>query len=972
MAKVFIGNIKGPQGDDFTYEDFTEEQLAALTGPPGDDGDDGVTFTPSVDAEGNLSWTNDGGKENPAATNIRGPAGEADYTKVAEYEASAKEAAEAAASSAESAATSANDAAKSANAASASEETAGISAGEAKGHESSARTYALDAIDKAEEARIHSNNASKSAEEAATSAEEALESMRFAAESAGEALLGATQAADSANAAEESAVRAESAVGKGIFYIEGTGTTAGTWLGSHEDITEYYPGLVIAYKLNVAGASTTTLNINGLGAVPVVRNVSTAVSTAYAVGCVLILTYTEDSGTARWKIAEYDSDAKVSQRSITADNAYPLLFKYAAGNTSTSNTSAYAGFNNAMYVNPATGELVTPNITALGERVTALESAGGYEVPDYWADAVDAVVEQITAYQDAAGSQLVCFGLCSDMHVHWPYPTDNNYCLNIGHLAAAVMDRCGIPLFVNCGDVLTNTVYDTEAEVIRAFNWAWDNYLDLIGAERLLLVAGNHDGAYKTIGTKDYAKNMKPALLNRYLYKDQQMDFRRVWGASGKYFYIDNKPQLTRIIMLNSHDQEWGEDADGKALCSTMSGGYRQEQMDWLIEALDVPEGWSIVIASHVPPTAKLPTSYSGTRGYDIVRGIVSAYADRSTYSGSYTYDSTKGEGAWANMDVSVDFAEAKGAVVGWFCGHCHRDAIITGDLPFPIVTITCAGNFSYDDTEPDRTFGSATETALDFVCIDKSAKKLHAVRLGIGVDEDGIRTVTYASDFTITNYLTNVTSDNAETKANEGDSYVANLTAPDGYALETVTVTMGGADITSTAYSDGVVSIESITGDVVITAEAVSTDPFALTASNWTVNGSSGNITVDASGVTIEKASANGRFVTCKNVFTRKAGTYSFSFKTNGQSANNYGMAGVRCFDASGNILTDVAVYTPNHSKSYNTAFSAFLMSTGYASFTFTLSEAVATFQFVFAPGTQIAVDSTATFSDFNLVEPS
>lgn len=40
-------------------------------------GKDGTTFTPSVSADGILSWANDGGKENPASVNIKGPAGEA-------------------------------------------------------------------------------------------------------------------------------------------------------------------------------------------------------------------------------------------------------------------------------------------------------------------------------------------------------------------------------------------------------------------------------------------------------------------------------------------------------------------------------------------------------------------------------------------------------------------------------------------------------------------------------------------------------------------------------------------------------------------------------------------------------------------------------------------------------------------------------------------------------------------------------
>ena len=51
-------------------------------GTNGTDGKDGTTFTPSVSAAGDLSWSNDGGKANPAPINIKGPQGApgADYT----------------------------------------------------------------------------------------------------------------------------------------------------------------------------------------------------------------------------------------------------------------------------------------------------------------------------------------------------------------------------------------------------------------------------------------------------------------------------------------------------------------------------------------------------------------------------------------------------------------------------------------------------------------------------------------------------------------------------------------------------------------------------------------------------------------------------------------------------------------------------------------------------------------------------
>ena len=46
-------------------------------GQNGEPGQNGATFTPSVSTDGVLSWTKDGGKENPASVNLKGPAGEA-------------------------------------------------------------------------------------------------------------------------------------------------------------------------------------------------------------------------------------------------------------------------------------------------------------------------------------------------------------------------------------------------------------------------------------------------------------------------------------------------------------------------------------------------------------------------------------------------------------------------------------------------------------------------------------------------------------------------------------------------------------------------------------------------------------------------------------------------------------------------------------------------------------------------------
>ena len=72
---------------------------------------------------------------------------------------------------------------------------------------------------------------------------------------------------------------------------------------------------------------------------------------------------------------------------------------------------------------------------------------------------------------------------------------------------------------------------------------------------------------------------------------------------------------------------------------------------------------------------------------------------------------------------------------------------------------------------------------------------------------------------------LTNCSLDNAKSVVIDGQGYVANLTADEGFTLGgvTVTITMGGVDM-AVYYSEGKIAIPNVTGDIVITATAVET----------------------------------------------------------------------------------------------------------------------------------------------------
>lgn len=79
------------------------------------------------------------------------------------------------------------------------------------------------------------------------------------------------------------------------------------------------------------------------------------------------------------------------------------------------------------------------------------------------------------------------------------------------------------------------------------------------------------------------------------------------------------------------------------------------------------------------------------------------------------------------------------------------------------------------------------------------------------------------AQEFSVTNHLTNCATSNASTKAVEGDSYQASITANSGYTLDgaTVSITMGGTEITASAYTGGVIQIPRVTGAIVIAVSA-------------------------------------------------------------------------------------------------------------------------------------------------------
>ena len=77
-------------------------------------------------------------------------------------------------------------------------------------------------------------------------------------------------------------------------------------------------------------------------------------------------------------------------------------------------------------------------------------------------------------------------------------------------------------------------------------------------------------------------------------------------------------------------------------------------------------------------------------------------------------------------------------------------------------------------------------------------------------------------SAWNVSQTLSHITSSFTDSSIANAAEFETELTADEGYAIENVIVMMGGEDITDTAYSNGTVSIASVSGNVDIIATAV------------------------------------------------------------------------------------------------------------------------------------------------------
>lgn len=809
-----------------------------IQGPQGDPGAAGTTYTPHVDDNGNLSWTNDGGEENPATKNIKGPPGtpgsKGDPGK------------------------SAYDAAKD----------AGYTGTEATFYAAVAMmpshherhlpdgadpiTIKEDNIDagavSAEKIKNKNVTAAKLADEckniiresvalaaSAFVSDTTIEGARYKAELA---ITGCTAAmlpiiAWTAEQSEELDVkRIQSAAGKIIIY---SADAPGA------DLTIPTVALISPIGTGSSGTGTGGSGTPGANGVTFTPHLS-------ADG---VLSWTNDGGLANpdpvnIKGAPGAKGDPGSDASVTAANIKVALGYMPADSEDiptvpttdiAANTAARHSHSNKGVLDKITGlltastvdnpgntlDLVTyqalmaklnaaaeqvlqmiptelPNPNALTIKVDGTETiydgseaktveistaSVGDDTPGYVLTAADALASKVVGH---IGANNIVFAVMADAHLGYYTDPDNAAGKQAGQALKRLNERCALDFVAHVGDYSTGAWNTTASDTLEDDA----DYQLIIGSKysgRAIWCPGNHDDAPYQATTNRLTQTQVYAAIGR-----KNLASGGYVPGNACYGYMDFPGLWLRIIYLDTHDhRSWGTTQIGSGADNPYlnADNISAAQLQYLADtALDFsgtsdPSKWSILVFSHAAlnGTGSYTDPVSGTvhpTNTANAANLLKAYATKK--SGSITH---------GGSTVNYDFSSITPAqIIACVHGHEHRYANETVGGAF--LSICCPNimdgreRASADGSTYSKTAGTANGTSFCTFCINRAEKKIYVDHYGPGIDREFEYTVLDPNAPSYTNQLPLATDTDGSIYNGTGwmEGYRLNSSgSPDGYS---------------------------------------------------------------------------------------------------------------------------------------------------------------------------------------------
>lgn len=557
------------------------------------------------------------------------------------------------------------------------------------------------------------------------------------------------------------------------------------------------------------------------------------------------------------------------------------------------------------------GSTDTYIIGAMDDGVLSLPMSN---LPSYHREEAARVVKRLFELKTEHPNSII-FGTISDNHVN---KSSASSMISARHAAYALeaVGAMACDFVANLGDNVEGTNIDNDTDYANAVYMENASRYSMTELTAFNLV-GNHCKSNSTQKIYD--------LIGKYNVFDVYSTTRiRGFG------YKDFTDKKVRVIALNTCDY-WN---------SQGGNGMSYEQKDFLMKALDLSSKsgygeWTIIILTHIPLDF-LGGDYNKSND---LKAILKAYDNGSSVSISINsgYASAQGESSKYSGTLTYNYSGKNAPKVINIHGHVHTNCygklkFIDDNTELNIVRVatpnssfsgnastdryTAYGNYSITTTEANKikkVANSKADTSATFYLIDFDEQTIYAVGYGADID----RTVIYKTvkTYTVTLNLTNVTASNTTTVVAADQIYNNTLTANSGYELQTVKVTMGGVDITSSVYSGGVIKInnvdavsgEVITGNIVITASATAVVSYKNIIDEV---GTVDSVRLRSGGAT---GSADGF---ASNYFAAKGGDIIRVYFPNGNRAN-IPSNGVYCCLYSNTSGTLVAAYDGSTSSS-------------------------------------------------------
>ena len=471
----------------------------------------------------------------------------------------------------------------------------------------------------------------------------------------------------------------------------------------------------------------------------------------------------------------------------------------------------------------------------VGEMADALYSAPQRpteDIPAYVRTEAKRLAAVVKARQTANSVSFICV---SDIHDAQTTVCENVSVRDCALGAYLVRQLVPIDFAVMLGDYINAAPNVDNENNVRA---QFKNAMKYVSYFADAMTQGNHDNGMAGL-TDDFVFSTDE--LYQRIGSNAINVVRPTTEAERGYYYFDVPDKKFRAVVLNTNDVK-GIVFKAHTTSGTYNDGHRVsvEQCNWFKDVLTaIPSDYRFAIFSHEPIHW---TNYTYTDANNVTwdmaqnwNKILDAYVGGTSFS--FTQD---------GQTVSGDFSTiSRGTCCGTFHGHTHNfiDGKYGNNNILRVSTPNACngrtneyGGTSYPDTFRQKfgelksdgtqetayfktTAGTTKDTAFVVNTIDFENSVIYSDYYGAGRN----RTLSYGETtvYSITaNIDEHITSGTIPTTLEAGKPLTVLLTPDENYSVS-ITVSMGGTDITATAVSGNTISISSIAGDVIINAIA-------------------------------------------------------------------------------------------------------------------------------------------------------